>query len=31
MGNLHHRTQFIGEFTNKTGLWGFTGFEATAR
>jgi hypothetical protein len=26
MGNLHHCTQFFGEFTNKTGLWGFTGF-----
>jgi hypothetical protein len=22
MGNLHHCTQFFGEFTNKTGLWG---------
>jgi hypothetical protein len=31
MGNLHHCTQFFGEFTNKTGLWGFTGFETTAR
>jgi hypothetical protein len=31
MGNLHHCTQFFGELTNKTGLWGFARFEATTR
>jgi hypothetical protein len=30
-GDLHDRTQFFGELTNKTGLWGFARFEATTR
>ena len=30
-GDFHDRTQFFGELTNKTGLWGFARFEATTR
>ena len=30
-GDLHDRTQFFGELTNKAGFRGFAGFEATAR
>jgi hypothetical protein len=30
-GNFDHGTQFLGELTNKAGLWGLAGFEATAR
>jgi hypothetical protein len=30
-GDFDHDTQFFGELTNKAGLWGFAGFETTAR